>query len=454
MPSRIPPEDQSTPIDRPLPPASSERSPMPSPLVIELWAVERLSPYQCPLRKNDHVVDRMIASFREYGFKIPLLVSQDATLIDGHLRLKAAQKLGFTAVPVIVCDDWTPEKIRAFRLIANRSATWAEWDLDAVARELAELNLQGFDLSLTGFDPKEIDELLVLRPDEQSLAVIPALPGLPVSAHGDLWVCGDHRVLCGDATEPENVTRLYASVAPVIMVTDPPYGVGYVPGWRERAGLGKIRQVGLVENDDRVDWSEAFQLFRGDVAYVWHAGLYAGEVAASLRQCGFEIRSQLIWAKQHFALSRGNYHWQHEPCWYAVRRGQTAHWCGGRRQSTLWEVSNLNPFGGGSADEVTGHGTQKPVELMRRPILNHTERGAVVYDPFLGSGTTLIAAEDTGRICYGLELQVAYVDVIVLRWQNLTGKAAVLEVDGRTFDQVRAERLPESETEVYIDAAA
>jgi DNA modification methylase len=427
---------------------------MPSTLVLEFWAVTRILPYRLPLRKNDHAVDRMIASLVEYGFKIPLLVSADGEIIDGHLRFKAAQKLGFTEVPVIVCDDWTPEQIRAFRLIANRSATWAEWDLDMVARELTELNLQGFDLSLTGFDPKEIDELLVLRPDEQSLAVIPVVPALPVSRHGDLWVCGDHRVLCGDATSPADVARLCASVTPVVMVTDPPYGVDYAPGWRERAGLGKIRQVGPVENDDRVNWSEAIQLFRGDVAYVWHAGLHAGEVADSLRQCGFELRSQIIWAKQHFALSRGDYHWQHEPCWYAVRGGKTGHWCGDRRQSTLWEVSNLNPFGGGSADEVTGHGTQKPVELMRRPILNHTERGAVVYDPFLGSGTTLVAAEDTGRVCYGLEIQAAYVDVIVLRWQNLTGKTAVLDGDGRVFDEVRAERVPALEAEVSSDAAA
>ena len=423
-------------------------------LFIELWAVERLSPYDRSLRKNDHAVERMIASIHAYGFAIPLLVSADGAIIDGHLRFKAAHKLGFTEVPVIVCDDWSPEQIQAFRLMVNRSASWAEWDPEALARELAELNFQNFDLSLSGFDANEIDELLGLRPGEQSLAATPVPPAVPVSVRGDLWVCGNHRVLCGDATTPPDVARLCASVVPVIMVTDPPYGVDYRPQWRETAGLGNIRQVGTVENDDRVDWSEAFQLFRGDVVYVWHAGLYAGEVADSLRQSGFEIRSQIIWGKQHFALSRGHYHWRHEPCWYAVRRGQAAHWCGDRRQSTLWEVSNLNPFGGGTADEVTGHGTQKPVELMRRPIVNHTERGAVIYDPFLGSGTTLVAAEDTGRICYGLELQAAYVDVIVLRWQNLTGKAAVLESDGRTYDEVRAKRVPESEVEVHLDAAA
>jgi DNA modification methylase len=453
MSKLTPPEHKSTPNVRPLAPATpSETSSM---LFIEHWAITRLLPYRLRLRKNDHAVGRMIASIREFGFKIPLLISANGEIMDGHLRLKAAQQLGFTEVPVIVCTGWSAEQIRAFRLTVNRSASWATFDLDAVARELAELKLERFDLSLTGFDPREIDELLLVRGDEQSLAATPVLPHCAVSAPGDVWVCGEHRVLCGDATSPENVARLCASVVPIVMITDPPYGVDYSPGWRERAGLGKIRQIGTVENDDRVDWSEALQLFRGDVVYVWHAGLYAGEVAHSLRQCGFEIRSQIIWAKQHFALSRGHYHWQHEGCWYGVRRGQPAHWCGDRKQSTLWEVSNLNPFGGRSTEEVTGHGTQKPVELMRRPILNHTERGAVVYDPFLGSGTTLIAAEDTGRICYGVEIQPGYVDVIVLRWQNLTGKAAVLEGDGRMFEEVRAERAPESENEeVRLDAAA
>src|SRR5207302_6941073 len=173
----------------------------------------------------------------------------------------------------------------------------------------------------------------------------------------------------------------------------------------ERAGLGRQRQTGTVVNDQQVDWSAAYGLFPGDVAYVWHAGVHAAEVAVGLESAGFRIRSQIIWAKQHFALSRGNYHWQHEPCWYVVRQGRSARWCGDRKQSTLWEISNLNPFGSGKPSDIaTGHGTQKPVEVMRRPIVNHTERGELVYDPFLGSGSTLVAAEDSGRICYGIEI--------------------------------------------------
>jgi DNA modification methylase len=155
----------------------------------------------------------------------------------------------------------------------------------------------------------------------------------------------------------------------------------------------------------------------------------------------FEIRSQIIWAKQHFAMSRGHYHWQHEPCWYAVRKARSGNWRGGRKESTLWEVSNLNPFGADKTeDAITGHGTQKPVELMRRSILNHTEEGEIIYDPFLGSGSTLVAAEQGNRICYGLDISPVYVDAIVTRWQKLTGTEAVLEGGGRTFEQVRAER--------------
>jgi DNA modification methylase len=227
----------------------------------------------------------------------------------------------------------------------------------------------------------------------------------------------------------------------MLMIADEPYGISYSPMWREEAGLGKIRQTGAVQNDDQVDWVKAYQLFPGDVAYVWHAGVHTAEVARNLESCGFRTRSQIIWVKQHFALSRGDYHWQHEPCWYAVREGKTSHWCGNRKQSTVWQVPNLNPIGG-TGEEATGHGTQKPVELMRRAILNNSASGDVVYDPFLGSGTTLIAAEKTDRVCYGIDIDPRYVDVIVRRWQQLTGKHAVLEGDQRSFEEITAERQP------------
>jgi hypothetical protein len=332
---------------------------------VETWPVAKLLPYSRTPRKNNHAIERMAASIHEFGFKIPILARSNGEIVDGHLRFKAAQKLGLDQVPVILCDEWSDAQVKAFRLLVNRSATWAEWDWDIVALELDELKTLDVDLSLTGFDGAEIDDLLFRDPDPDPDLNPPALPDNAVTEAGDLWICGTHRVLCGDATLADKVSRLFGPGKPVLMVTDPPYGVEYDPCWRERAGLGRQRQTGTVANDNRIDWSAPYRLFPGHVAYVWHAGVHAAEVARSLESADFRIRSQIIWAKQHFALSRGDYHWQHEPCWYAVREGQPSNWCGDRTQSTLWEVANLNPFGGSGQEEATGHGTQKPVELMR-----------------------------------------------------------------------------------------
>jgi DNA modification methylase len=219
------------------------------------------------------------------------------------------------------------------------------------------------------------------------------------------------------------------------MVTDPPYGVEYDPSWRNQAGAAKTKRTGKVLNDDRADWREAWALFPGDVAYVWHGALHAGTVADSLVAAGFTIRSQIIWAKDRLVLSRGDYHWQHEPCWYAVRAKGKGHWAGGRKQTTLWQIANRDQ------DADTVHGTQKPVECMRRPILNNSSPGQAVYEPFMGSGTTLIAAETTGRVCLGVELNPAYVDVAIERWQSFTGQNAVLAETGETFAALKTERL-------------
>jgi len=199
---------------------------------------------------------------------------------------------------------------------------------------------------------------------------------------------------------------------------------------------------GTVQNDHRADWRAAWELFPGSVAYVWHAGTKSVIVAQSLEASGFEIRSQIIWAKPHFVISRGHYHVQHEPCWYAVRQSCSANWQGDRRQSTLWEIGNgLSQSGERLLENaLTGRGTQKPVECMRRPILHHTRPGDSIYDPFLGSGTTIIAAQQTGRRCLAVELDPIYIDVAVRRWQGFTGKAAVLALDGRDFDTVGKER--------------
>jgi DNA modification methylase len=204
--------------------------------------------------------------------------------------------------------------------------------------------------------------------------------------------------------------------------------VEYDPDWRNRAGLSNTKRTGKVLNDDRADWTEAWKLFPGDVVYVWHGARHCVEVASSIERAGFEVRTQIIWAKSRFALGRGNYHWQHEPCWYGVRVGRTAHWIGDRSQSTVWSIPVTDN------GETSHHGTQKPIEAMGRPIRNHDSEH--VYEPFAGSGTTLIACELLGRRCFAMELSPGYCDVVVQRWENRTGGKAVLEGTGEGFGVV------------------
>jgi DNA modification methylase len=249
---------------------------------------------------------------------------------------------------------------------------------------------------------------------------------------------GGHRLLCGDATVATDVERVLGGATPLLMVTDPPYGVNYDPEWRNAAKFGDGlshagRASGKVTNDDRADWREAWALYPGDVAYIWHGGVHAGVVQASLEVCGFTVRSQIIWAKSQLVISRGHYHAQHEPCFYAVRDGRTGHWTGDRKQTTLWQIDKPR-------HSETGHSTQKPVECMRRPIENNSSPGQAVYEPFSGSGTTIIAAEMTARVAHAIEITAAYVDVAVKRWQEFTGQQAVLDGDGRSFDDVAATR--------------
>jgi DNA modification methylase len=445
---------------------------------IQIWPIDRLVFYARNPRKNDAAVDRMCSSIREFGFKIPVLARGDGEVVDGHLRLKAARKLGTwpggdtSAIPVILCDEWTPAQVKAFRLMVNRSVTWADWDEELLALELQELNAADFDLSLTGFDPKEIDDLLLIQEDDDRANAVPPVPENPVSRPGDLWLCGKHRVLCGDSTRPEDVATLLGGCEPILMVTDPPYGIELDSEWRDRAGLNtapgqkrtaiskaaaklhptapaepsymKHRTEGHTETtisgDTRADWSEAFELVPSlQIAYVWHASIFTREVLNGLLRIGFLYPQQIIWNKGRTVLTRTHYWYQHEPCWYV--RKKNAPWFGkAGENSTIWDSPSPKFIMGGSDEEKFDHPTHKPVELMRRPILNHTKRGELIYEPFLGSGTTLAAAELTERVCCGMELDPKYVDVIVQRWQGLSGKQAKLDGGGRTFEELAAER--------------
>jgi DNA modification methylase len=425
-----------------------------APLAIQIWPIDRLVLYARNPRKNDAVVDRMCSSIREFGFKIPVLARSDGEVVDGHLRIKAARKLRIEEIPVILCDEWTPAQVKAFRLMVNRSVNWASWDDELLALELQELSEADFDLSLSGFDPGEIDALLVDPADDEKANAAPPLPENPVSRVGDLWLCGPHRVLCGNSTSAEDVARLLSGRDPQLMVTDPPYGIELDSEWRDRAGLNgcgaaepsymKHRTAGHTETtisgDTRADWSEAFELVPSlQVAYVWHASVFTREVLNGLLRIGFTYPQQIIWNKGRTVLTRTHYWYQHEPCWYV--RKPKAPWYGkAGENSTVWDSASPKFIMGGSDELKFDHPTQKPVELMRRPILNHTKRGELVYEPFLGSGTTLAAAELTERVCCGMELDPKYVDVIVQRWQDLSGEKATLEGDGRTFEQIAIER--------------
>jgi len=399
---------------------------------IEQWPLERLKPYARNAKTHGaDQVAKIAGSMAQFGWTVPCLVAEDGELIAGHGRILAAEQLGLTEVPVIVLDRLTEAQRRAYRIADNKLTELGAWDEALLAGELQVLLAEDFDLSVVGFSDAELDELLAGDGDEDGARdgedEIPDTPADPVSRPGDLWLLGPHRLLCGDATVATDVERVLGTVTPLLMVSDPPYGVEYDPSWRNKAGAAATRRTGKVLNDDRADWREAWALFPGDVAYVWHGALHAATVAESLEACGFTIRSQIIWAKERLVLSRGDYHWMHEPMWYAVKKSGKGHWAGDRKQTTLWQIANRDQ------DAETVHGTQKPVECMRRPMLNNSSPGQAVYEPFMGSGTTLIAAETTGRVCHGIELNPAYVDVAVERWQRFTGKAAVLDGSGESF---------------------
>lgn len=412
----------------------------PAPLSIEYWPLSRLVPYARNARTHDDAqVAEIAGSIRAFGFTNPILVGPEGDVIAGHGRLAAARRLALPQVPVIVLAGLGELERRQLVLADNRIALNAGWNTEMLHLELADLSALGADLGALGFSEKELSAAFASNKadgltDEDE---VPPVSDDVVSRAGDLWLLGGHRIICGDSTDPQVVARVLAGSKPNLMVTDPPYGVEYDPGWRHRMGVSNSKRQGRVLNDERADWADAWALFPGEIAYVWHGALHAATVAASLTRQGFSIRAQIIWAKPRLVIGRGDYHWQHEPCWYGVRK--KGHWTGDRKQTTLWSIDTKDQ------DAETIHGTQKPVECMRRPMTNNTAPGEAVYEPFLGSGTTLIAAESIGRHCFGIELNPAYVDVVVRRWEAFTGRQARLEGEGRpTYSEVAAERASAS----------
>ena len=409
---------------------------------VERRKVSDLIPYARNSRTHsDAQVAQLAASIREWGWTTPVLIDEAGMIIAGHGRVLAARKLGLEDVPVVVADGWTDAQKRAYVIADNKLALNAGWDSDLLKVELEELQTLDIDMDLIGFNADELAAILasplpdgLTDPDD-----VPEPTENPVSALGDVWLLGKHRIVCGDCTDALVVEKALNGVSPHLMVTDPPYGVEYNAEWRNHrlstdgSRIGG-RAIGKVMNDHQADWRDAWALFPGDVAYVWHSDQKSHVVADSLIASTFELRAQIIWAKSQFVIGRGHYHPHHEPCWYAVRKGATGHWSGDRKQSTLWQIEKPRK-------SETDHSTQKPVECMKRPIENNSSPGQAVYEPFSGSGTTIIAAEMTGRCCHAIELNPAYVDVAIKRWQDFSGSKATLESSGQSFDELAAERL-------------
>lgn len=406
---------------------------------------------------SDEQIAAIARAIERFGFINPVILDENGFVLCGWGRAQAAVLLGIKDIPYVYITHLSADEKRAYVLADNKLALRAGWDDELLRVELSELQAAGLDLTLTGFEQAELDELLLSREGAADPDDAPPAPKRPISKPGDLWLLGRHRVLCGSATEKTDVEGLLDGASPRLMVTDPPYGVNYDPTWRNKAGLSsKDAARGKVSNDHRADWREAWALFPGAVAYVWHSGLHCTSVEQSLVHVRMRVRAHIVWVKGRPVVSRGHYHWQHEPAYYAVKEGEddsfrfdalhevatycvrdgkTASWRGDRRQSTVWFIDHLK--------NETGHGTQKPVECMLRPICNNSLAGEAVYDPFLGSGTTLIAADMTGRTCYGMELDPAYVDVVVLRWQAFAQAEAVLVENRRkprTFSQIAKAR--------------
>lgn len=403
---------------------------------VEMLPLSDLKGYDKNARTHpDGQVTSLANIIRDSGFTNPVLIDDEDVIIAGHGRVLAAKKLKMAEVPCVRVSGLTPEQIKALRLSDNQTGLLSGWD-DALLRvELADLQASGFDLSLTGFGSLELTGIFSTQEGHGDPDEVPAPPGAPVSRLGDLWHLGEHRVICGDCTNKETVERLLEGRKPHLCTTDIPYGVDYDPAWRSKALKdGGRRAEGLVANDHRADWREAFALFPGDVIYVWHDAANPMPTQLALEACGFEIRSQIIWRKSGMAVGRGHYHWAHEACFYAVRKGANGHWSGSRKESTVWDIESPKR-------SETGHGTQKPVECMARPMRNNAAPGDLVFDGFLGSGSSLVAAHLHKRVLFGCELMPAYVDVACTRFAAFTGVVPVLVETGETFEEVKARRL-------------
>ena len=384
------------------------------------------------LTKEQHA--HIKTSLDKFGLVEKPIVNPDGAIIGGHQRIKVLKDSGLKEVECWVPDSPLDQRaLDEMNIRLNKNT--GEWDFDILANswEITDLFEWGFTA-----DELQFDDVDKIDTEEDSEILEPGKDEDAITKLGDVYELGPHRLVCGDSTMPDIVEKCLNGSEPILMVTDPPYGVEYDPNFNKDAGQKKL---GKVLNDDKANWALSYHLFPGSVAYVWSSDKFAFETVTGLIQAGYVVINQIIWAKPSLVLGRGDYHSQHEPCWYAVKKGHTHNWYGDRKQTSLWDVEKVN-ISSKNQDERTDHGTQKPLECMAKPIRNNTAEGEGVYDPFLGSGTTLIAAEQNDRICYGIELSPAYCDIIVKRWVKFRlkqGKDAIVKLNGEVinFDETK-----------------
>ena len=399
-------------------------------MLIEQIGIETLIPYANNARTHsDAQVAQISASIREFGFNNPVLIDEQSSIIAGHGRVLAARKLELDSVPCIRLNHLSETQRRAYIIADNKLAMNAGWDDELLALEFEGLGEEGFDLELTGFT---LDEIAGLSPkitegltDEDS---VPEVPETPITKLGDVWLLGKHRVMCGDSTSIDAVEKLMDGGLADQLITDPPYNVAYV---------GKTKDAMKIQNDSMDD--ESFRQFlrdafvaadavmkAGAVFYIWHADSEGYNFRGAAKDAGWQVRQCLIWKKQTLVMGRQDYHWKHEPCLYGWKEGAGHLWATDRKQTTILEFDRPS--------RSTLHPTMKPVDLIEYQVLNNTKGQDVVLDLFGGGGSTLIACEKTGRYARLMELDPKYVDVIVKRWQEFTGKKATLESTGLEFE--------------------
>ena len=387
---------------------------------VELAPIDTIKPYpNNPRKLSETAIEKVAQSIQEFGFRQPIVVDKDKVIVVGHTRYRASKKLGYKKVPITIAENLTKEQINAYRIADNRTNEEAKWDEELLKMELKELDYKEFDLKMTGFDDKQINDLLF--EEKQGLTdddAVPDTPEEPISKLGDIWQLGKHRLLCGDSTDAKHYEKLFNDLKADMVFTDPPYNINYQGGT-------KIREK--MKNDQMDNYYEfllsVFKNYRlfmksGASIYICHADSERVNVTKSFQDADFYFSSVIIWSKDNSTFGRQDYFWKHEPILYGWKKGNGKHnFYGDRTQTSVWYLKR---------DSVANysHPTQKPVALSSKAILNSCKEDDIVFDPFLGSGSTLIACEKLNRKCYGLELDPKYCDVIVKRWEQWTGEKA------------------------------